>query len=135
MARSGQLVAPTIATPRESCLPYSPMVSFGALVQQLGIVMFVAGFGLYLASIVYRMAMIFGVRVLQGEAFLIGFYARAAGMVGIMGSIVGSVMSGATPWPWLILVFIFGAPSLALLLVRPVREDPLKVDSSRWRRS
>jgi hypothetical protein len=84
MARSDQLVAPTIATPRESCLPYSPMVSFGALVQQLGIVMFVAGFGLYLASIVYRMTLIFGVRVLQREAFLIGFYARAAGMVGIM---------------------------------------------------
>jgi hypothetical protein len=104
------------------------METLGALIQQVGVVVFVGGFGLYLASIVYGMGRAFRLMKFQREVFLIGFYARAAGMVGIMGSIVGAVMAGAAPWISLLLVFIFGAPSLALLLVRPVRDEPFNID-------
>ena len=104
------------------------MVTLGALIQQIGIVVFVGGFGLYLASIVYRLGLAFRLECFQREAFLIGFYARAAGMVGIMGSLVGAVINGSAPWITLLAVFIFGAPSLALLLVRPVRGEPFSFD-------
>jgi hypothetical protein len=104
------------------------MATLGALIQQVGIVMAVGGFGLYMASIVYGMTRIFRWERFQQEAFLIGFYARAAGMVGIMGTLTGAVIAGTAPWITLLVVFIFGAPSLALLLVRPVRDEPFKID-------
>jgi len=100
----------------------------GGLIQQVGVVLAVGGLLLYLGTIVYRMGRILGLHALQREAFLVGFYARAAGMVGIMGAITGSIVAGTIPWPWLIAVFVLGAPSLALLLVRPVRDEPFKID-------
>jgi hypothetical protein len=110
------------------------METSGALIQQVGVVVFVGGFGLYMASVVYGMGRAFRMVRFQREAFLIGFYARAAGMVGIMGSIVGSVITGAAPWISLLLVFVFGAPSLALLLVRPVRDEPFTIElPKRWK--
>jgi len=104
------------------------MAALGAVIQQVGIVMFVGGFGLYLASILYGMTRILRWERFQQEAFLIGFYARAAGMVGIMGTLLGAVMTGTAPWITLLVVFIFGAPSLALLFVRPVRDEPFKME-------
>jgi MFS family permease len=99
------------------------MAELGAFIQQAGILLGVAGFGIYIASIVYRIGLAFRLVWFQRQAFLIGFYARAAGMVGIMGAVTGGIIVGTTPWPWLIAVFVLGAPSLALLLVRPVRDD------------
>ena len=37
-------------------------------------------------------------------------------------------MTGTAPWITLLVVFIFGAPSLALLFVRPVRDEPFKME-------
>jgi hypothetical protein len=34
--------------------------------------------------------------------------------------LTGGVIRGAFPWPILVVVFVFGAPALALLLARPV---------------
>lgn len=90
--------------------------------------MFVGGFALYLASIVYGMTRILRWERFQQQAFLVGFYARAVGMVGIMGTLLGAVIAGTAPWITLLVVFLFGAPSLALLLVRPVRDEPFKVE-------
>jgi len=111
------------------------MVMLGGLVQQVGLVFGIGGFLLYLATVVYGMGRIFGLEAFQREAFLLGFYARAAGMVGIMATVTGGIIEGTTPWPWLIAVFVLGAPSLALLLVRPVRDEPFKIDLSKHGKS
>jgi len=105
--------------------------TLGALIQQAGIALFIGGFGIYMASIVYGMGRALRLERYQREAFLIGFYARAAGMVGIMGTLLGAVIAGTAPWITLLVVFIFGAPSLALLLVRPVRDEPFKIELPR----
>jgi MFS family permease len=104
------------------------MVILGGLVQQVGTALFIGGFALYLGTILYRMARIFGLQAFQREAFLVGFYARAAGMVGIIGAMTGGIIEGTIPWPWLLAVFVLGAPSLALLVVRPVRGEPFTVE-------
>jgi hypothetical protein len=100
----------------------------GGLVQQIGVAIAITGFAIWIGTILYRFGIIFRVHQFQGIAFLIGFYARAAGMVGIVAVLAGGVIAGTTPWPWLIAVFVLGAPSLALLLVRPVRGEPFKID-------
>jgi hypothetical protein len=100
----------------------------GGLIEQVGFVLGLSGMLLYLGTIVYGMGRIIGLHMLQREAFLVGFYARAAGMVGIMTAITGGIIEGTTPWPWLLAVFVLGAPSLALLLARPVRDEPFNVD-------
>jgi hypothetical protein len=46
------------------------MATLGPLIQQVGIVMFVGGFGLYMASIAYGMARIFRWERFQQQAFL-----------------------------------------------------------------
>jgi hypothetical protein len=61
------------------------MVTLGGLVQHVGLIFAIGGFLLYLATIVYGMGRIFRLEAFQREAFLLGFYARAVGMVGIMG--------------------------------------------------
>ena len=43
--------------------------------------------------------------------------------IGLMTLVTGGVLRGTIPWPWMIAVFVLGAPALALLLVRPVRTD------------
>ena len=107
------------------------MVFLGELVQQIGVVMAVGGFALWIGTIFYRLLMIFGVQKFQSNGFVIGFYARAVGMVGFMAAVAGGIIKGALPWPWLIAVFVLGAPSLALLLVRPVREEQFKIELPR----
>jgi hypothetical protein len=50
-----------------------------------------------------------------------------------MTMLTGGVIKGTIPWPWLIAVFVFGAPALALLLVRPMSTDhpPIGVEDSK----
>ena len=104
------------------------MVTLGGLIQQAGIVLFVGGLALWLPTILYRMAMIFGLHRFQREAFLVGFYARAGAMVGGMAAVTGGIVEGTIPWPWLLLVFVLGAPSLALLVWRPVRSEIFTIE-------
>jgi hypothetical protein len=111
------------------------MVFLGELVQQIGVVMAVGGLALWIGTVFYRLLMIFGVQKFQSNGLVIGFYARAAGMVGFMAGVTGGIIKGAVPWPWLIAVFVLGAPSLALLLVRPVWSDQFKFELPRWGKS
>ena len=103
------------------------MSAIGSAVQQVGVVLLAGGFTLYFVTIIYRLAHIFRVLRFQSQAFVIGFYARAAATLGAVLALTGSIIAGTTPWPWLIAVFIFGAPSLALLLVRPVTPDQFRI--------
>ena len=104
------------------------MTFLGGLVQQVGVAMAIGGFALWIATILYRMLILIGVHSFQSNAFVIGFYARAAGTVGLMAAFTGGIIKGTTPWPWVIAVLILGAPSVALLVVRPVREESFKID-------
>jgi hypothetical protein len=80
-----------------------------------------------------RLLLIIRWRSLLARSVVIGFYARAAGTFGLMTMLTGGVIKGTLSWPVLIVVFVFGAPALALLLVRPVRSDnpPFGVEESK----
>ena len=113
----------------------------GDLVEQIGIAMFIGGYALWGMTLMFRIgaALVWRRAVVGRSSFaqslLIGFYARAIGTVGMMAWLTGAILGGAMPWPWLIAVFVIGAPSLALLLVRPVHRDapPLGINWSKKR--
>lgn len=104
------------------------MFQAGGVFQQLGLASAVGGYGLWAGSLVFRMGWLLWRREIHRGSFLVGFYARAAGTLGLMIMFTGMIVKGSLGWPWLIAVFVLGAPSLALLLVRPVRDEPFKVD-------
>jgi hypothetical protein len=102
----------------------------GGVIQQIGLVLAVGGFGVYVAMTLVRLVSIIRWRKLVAPTVVVGFYARAAGTLGLMTILTGGVMKGSIPWPWLIAVFVFGAPAVALLLVRPVSTAQFGVDDS-----
>jgi multidrug efflux pump subunit AcrB len=95
----------------------------GEILRQLGFAVAICGYFVWLASIVFRLAKVLLTRRLDFRTVLVGFYARAAGTLGLMVMVIGLILKGTVPWPWVILVFVVGGPSLALLLVRPVRDE------------
>jgi hypothetical protein len=103
----------------------------GRTVQQIGIAMTVGGYGLYIGTALLRLVWIVRWRKLLARTLIVGFYARAIGTLGAMTMITGGVITGAIPWPWLIAVFVFGAPALALLLVRPASTAQFGVADSK----
>jgi hypothetical protein len=99
------------------------VVIVGGAVQQLGIALFLGGYAVYFGTVLVRLISIFRWRKQLARAFVIGFYARAVGTIGLVTLLTGGVIKGTIPWPALIVVFVIGAPALALMLVRPVRTD------------
>ena len=100
----------------------------GGTVQQIGIAMAVGGYGLYVGTALLRLVWIVRWRKLLAPTFIVGFYGRAVATLGLMIMFTGMVVKGSLAgWPWLIAVFVFGAPALALLLVRP----PLGIGDSK----
>jgi hypothetical protein len=109
------------------------VVDIGELVQRLGMWLFVGGFGLQLGLTVLRIAASFRKRAWLVPMLLIGYYARAAGMVGLVVMIAGSVMRGYAEWWLLALVLALGGgTAIAILLSRPVTIDnPFGLDRPR----
>lgn len=107
------------------------MEILGGTVQQIGIAMAVGGYGLYIGTALLRLVWIVRWRKLLAPTLIVGFYARAVGTLGLMTMVTGGVIRGTIPWPWLIAVFVFGAPALALLLVRPVSTAQFGVADSK----
>jgi hypothetical protein len=99
----------------------------GGLIQQIGIALAIGGFAVSVVTTLVRLLLIIGRRKLLASTIVIGFYARAVGTLGLMVMFTGMIATGSLPWPWLIAVFVLGAPALALLLVRP----PLGVGDSK----
>lgn len=96
------------------------MATLGGVVQQIGFVLAVVGLVAYAGTTLLRLLWLVRWRKMFAPTVIVGFYARAVGTFGLMTMLTGGVMKGAFPWPVLIVVFVFGAPALALLLVRPV---------------
>jgi hypothetical protein len=110
----------------------TPLVIVGALVQQIGIALLVGGYAVWIGSALIRFIAIFRWREELARLLVIGFYARAVGTLGLVTLLAGGVIKGAIPWPALIVVFVIGAPALALMLVRPVRTDnPLGLEDKK----
>jgi hypothetical protein len=107
------------------------MVMLGGVVQQIGIVLAVGGYGVYVASTLLRLVSMIRWRTLVASTVVVGFHARAAGTLGLMTVLTGAVIKGTIPWPWLIAVFVFGAPALALLVVRPASTPQFGVEDSK----
>jgi hypothetical protein len=95
------------------------VVFLGGVVQQVGLALAMGGFGVSVGSTLVRLLWIIRWRKLLAPTVVVGFYARAVGTLGLMIMFIGMIVKGALAWPWLIAVFVFGAPALALLLVRP----------------
>ncbi len=111
------------------------MIWLGELIQRLGIAAAVVGYGIYALAVLWRLVELSRTRTVSGRTWVIGFYARAAGTLGVMISVLGLVVRDPAQWPWLIVVFIFGAPALALLLVRPVRPEDVSPNGGRRRKT
>ena len=103
------------------------MVFLGGVVQQIGIALAIGGFAVSVGTSLVRLLWIIRWRKLLAPTIVIGFYARAVGTLGLMIMFTGMIVKGSLAWPWLIAVFVFGAPALALLLVRP----PLGIGASK----
>jgi hypothetical protein len=99
----------------------------GGVVQQIGLALAIAGFAVTVGASLVRLLWIIRWRKLLAPTIVIGFYARAVATLGVMVMFTGMIAKGSLAWPWLIVVFVFGAPALALLLVRP----PLGVGDSK----
>jgi hypothetical protein len=89
----------------------------------LGTWIAIGGYALWAMTLVFRIVDLMFFRRWLLQAIVIGFYARAAATVGLMAIVLGAIAAGTVSWLLLILVFVLGTPSLALLLVRPVRAD------------
>lgn len=99
------------------------MIWLSEVLRHLGMALFLGGYGVYALSILWRLVEQVRTRTLAARALVIGFYARAAGTVGLMTVLLGTFLRDPSQWWSLLVIFIFGAPALALLVVRPVRSD------------
>jgi len=100
------------------------VAEIGELAQRVGIWIFVGGFGLSVGLSVARIVASFRKRAWLLPMIIIGYYARAVGMVGLVVMVAGLVLRGHAEW-WVLLLFLAlgGGTALAILLPRPVTVD------------
>ncbi len=96
------------------------MIAFGDAVQRLGFALLIAGYGTWAVALLVRLIIVFRTREFPASIWVVGFYARTVGTVGILVMAFGPVIRGDASWLLLLGVFIIGGPALALLIVRPV---------------
>lgn len=107
------------------------MIAVADSVQRLGFALLIAGYGTWAVVLLVRLIIVFRTREFPASIWVVGFYARTVGTLGILVMAFGPVIRGEASWLLLLGVFIIGGPALALLIVRPVSaRDLLAVNPS-----